>query len=45
MNLSDKVKKIKVIVLDIDGVLTDGRFGYDSNSENEKKILIGLKTF
>ena len=39
MNLSDKAKKIKVIVLDIDGVLTDGRFGYDSNSENEIKFF------
>ena len=39
MNLSDKAKKIKVIVLDIDGVLTDGRFGYDNSSENEIKFF------
>ena len=39
MNLSDKAKKIKVIVLDIDGVLTDGRFGYDNNTENEIKYF------
>lgn len=39
MNLSDKAKKIKVIVLDIDGVLTDGRFGYDNNPENEIKYF------
>lgn len=39
MNLSDKAKKIKVIVLDIDGVLTDGRFGYDNNPENEIKFF------
>lgn len=38
MNLSDKAKKIKVIILDIDGVLTDGRFGYDSN-DNEIKFF------
>ena len=39
MTLSDKAKKIKVIVLDIDGVLTDGRFGYDNSSENEIKFF------
>ena len=37
MNLSDKAKNIKVIVLDVDGVLTDGRFGYDS-TDNEIKF-------
>lgn len=28
--LSDKIKKIKVLLLDVDGVLTDGRIIYDS---------------
>lgn len=37
MNLSDKAKKIKAIFLDVDGVLTDGRMGYD-NSLNEIKF-------
>ena len=34
MTLSDKLLKIRVVVLDIDGVLTDGRVGYDG----ERKI-------
>ncbi len=38
MNLSSKAEKIKVIVLDVDGVLTDGRFGYDSDNDNEIKF-------
>lgn len=33
MNLKDKVAKIKAIVMDIDGVLTDGRMGYSSADE------------
>lgn len=32
------LKKIKTIILDVDGVLTDGRFGY-SNSEDEIKFF------
>ena len=34
MTLSEKLRKIRVVVLDIDGVLTDGRVGYDG----ERKI-------
>ena len=30
----EKLRKIRVVVLDIDGVLTDGRVGYDG----ERKI-------
>ena len=37
MSLSVKAKKIKAIFLDVDGVLTDGRMGYD-NSGNEIKF-------
>ena len=37
MSLSAKAKKIKAIFLDVDGVLTDGRMGYD-NSGNEIKF-------
>ena len=34
MTLSEKLRRIRVVVLDIDGVLTDGRVGYDG----ERKI-------
>ena len=30
---ADRIEKIKAIVLDIDGVLTDGRVGYDGERE------------
>lgn len=33
MNLKEKALKIKAVVLDIDGVLTDGRVGYNENDE------------
>ena len=33
MNLHDKAQKIKAILLDIDGVLTDCRVGYSENDE------------
>lgn len=33
MTYSDKLKKIKAIVLDVDGVLTDGRAGYGGEEE------------
>ena len=36
MNLSAKAKKIKAIFLDVDGVLTDGRMGYDNNGNEIK---------
>jgi 3-deoxy-D-manno-octulosonate 8-phosphate phosphatase (KDO 8-P phosphatase) len=32
----EKVKKIKVLLLDVDGVLTDGRIVYDSAGKNSK---------
>ncbi|MBN1864594.1 MAG: HAD-IIIA family hydrolase [Victivallales bacterium] len=40
MDISAKfaIKRIRTIVLDVDGVLTDGRFGYDG-SENEIKFF------
>ena len=37
MSLSNRAKKIKAIFLDVDGVLTDGRMGYD-NCGNEIKF-------
>lgn len=39
MNLSDKLKKIKAVILDIDGVLTDGRIGYGGGSDDEIKFF------
>lgn len=33
MELNEKAKKIKAVVLDIDGVLTNGQFGYSSSDE------------
>jgi 3-deoxy-D-manno-octulosonate 8-phosphate phosphatase (KDO 8-P phosphatase) len=38
MSLKEKALKIKAIVLDIDGVLTDGSIGYNENS-NEIKFF------
>ncbi len=35
-DLIDKVKKIKVLLLDVDGVLTDGRIIYDSHGRDLK---------
>jgi 3-deoxy-D-manno-octulosonate 8-phosphate phosphatase (KDO 8-P phosphatase) len=35
-DLIDKVKKIKVLLLDVDGVLTDGRIIYDSGGRDLK---------
>ena len=39
MNLSERCKKIRAIVLDIDGVLTDGRIGYGVGSAEEIKFF------
>ena len=39
MNLHEKCAEIKAIVLDVDGVLTDGRIGYGGDSENEIKFF------
>ena len=35
-DLIDKVKKVKVLLLDVDGVLTDGRIIYDSHGRDLK---------
>jgi len=37
-DLIEKISKIKVLIMDIDGVLTDGRVGYDNNG-NETKFF------
>ena len=37
--LQEAAKKIKAIILDVDGVLTDGRFGYTSNPDDEVKFF------
>ena len=34
--LADKLKKIKVLLLDVDGVLTDGRIVYDSRGRDSR---------
>ena len=39
MNLHEKCAEIKAVVLDVDGVLTDGRIGYGGGSENEIKFF------
>lgn len=39
MTLHDKALRIKAIVLDIDGVLTDGRIGYGCGSMEEIKFF------
>lgn len=39
MQLSDKAKNIRIVILDVDGVLTDGTFGYNSNPDDEIKFF------
>jgi 3-deoxy-D-manno-octulosonate 8-phosphate phosphatase (KDO 8-P phosphatase) len=39
MKLHDKAKLIKLVILDVDGVLTDGSFGYTSNPDEEIKFF------
>ena len=34
--ITDKIKKIKLLILDVDGVLTDGRIVYDSKGRDSK---------
>lgn len=38
MNIEDKAKKIKLLLLDVDGVMTDGRIIYD-NFGDELKVF------
>ena len=35
-SLADKIKKVKLLLLDVDGVLTDGRIIYDSRGRDMK---------
>ena len=39
MNLHERCEKIRAVVLDVDGVLTDGRIGYGAGSEEEIKFF------
>ena len=39
-NLSSKIKKIKLIITDVDGVLTDGGIIYDNNFNEYKKYNV-----
>ena len=40
MALKDKLKKIKVLVCDVDGVLTDGKIIYDSEGRETKNFHV-----
>lgn len=35
-NIANKIKKVKLLILDVDGVLTDGRIIYDSQGRDSK---------
>lgn len=37
-NLTDRTKKIKIIILDVDGVMTDGKIIYSGNGEEIKEF-------
>ena len=39
MTLAEKARRIKAVVLDIDGVLTDGRIGYGGGANEEIKFF------
>ena len=36
MTIKDRIKNIKLLLLDVDGVLTDGRIIYDSRGQDSK---------
>ncbi|MDP2941913.1 MAG: hypothetical protein Q8O36_00140 [Candidatus Omnitrophota bacterium] len=36
MNIEEKAKKIKLLILDVDGVMTDGRIIYDNFGDEFK---------
>lgn len=38
-NLYDKLKNVRCVLLDVDGVMTDGRFGYTTNPDEEIKFF------
>ena len=44
MNIKEKAKRIKFLILDVDGVLTDGKIIYDSEGKEMKffNVLDGL---
>ncbi len=39
MTLEEKARRVKAVVLDIDGVLTDGRIGYGGGDDEEIKFF------
>ena len=47
MNVADRASRVKLLVLDVDGVLTDGRLYYDASGETMKAFHVhdgyGLK--
>jgi len=46
MSLPDKARRIRAVILDVDGVLTDGRIGYGPSAEEIKffNVKDGLAT-
>ena len=38
MSLHGKCEKVRAVILDVDGVLTDGRIGYGAGSDEEIKF-------
>jgi len=47
MNVKQRAKKVKMLILDVDGVLTDGRIIYDSKGKELKcfNVLDGMGLF
>ena len=39
-NLKEIIRNIKLLILDVDGVLTDGYLYYDKNGEHLKKFNV-----
>lgn len=40
--INEKLKKIKLVITDVDGVLTDGQLHYDANGEAIKSFHVAM---
>ena len=40
--INEKLKKIKLVITDVDGVLTDGLLHYDANGEAIKSSMCAM---
>ena len=40
--INEKLKKIKLVITDVDGVLTDGLLHYDANGEAIKSSMYAM---